>query len=393
MVTRVSTSAQLTSQITRLSSQQALLQDLATQLSSGKKTQQFSKLGSNLLTSVRARADIQSNSVYISNITNATRRMELMLNATGEIRAQGENLSGQMTLLSKESAHQQGNVVRYDDPLTENVETTILGYSSSEADVDLQSTQDMAKHTFDVVEDIINSKDGDRYILNGADTFTQPYTNNGLLDSAMTQLITDWKEGNITNNDLIASLTGEDDKLSDATVGFSAALSSDSVADISIRASETQEIDYTVRANEDPFRDLLVGLAFLKNDTLSPIADTYIAPNSPPSAPDVQGAPGADVDEMKENFYVVFDEISRMVEASLQGIDGVSTRVSVASKRASDVQTSLQDSQNMLSDSVADIENVNLDEVAIQISTLQVQLEASYSVTASTQQLSLVNYI
>lgn len=393
MVTRVSTTAQLTSQVNRLTAQQSLLQDLATQLSTGKKTQTYSGLGSDMLTSVRARASMGSNNVYMSNITNSLRRMELMLNSTSEIRSQGENMSSQLTLLSKESAHQQGDLVTYDNPLTDDVETTRVGYTSATPDTDLQAMQNMAESVYNTVADTINSKDGDRYLLNGADTGTQPFTDTGMLDSAMTKLITDWKAGTISNNDLISALTGNSDELSDTTVGFSAALSADNVGDISLRASDTQEVDYTVRANEDPFRDLIVGLAFLKNADLTPIADVYTPPNAPPSAPDVQGAPGDNVDEMKSNFYYVFDQVASMVDDSLQGIDSIGTRIAVASARAEEIQTQHQESQNVLAATISDVEDVSLDEIAVKISTLQTQLEASYTVTASTNQLSLVNYI
>ncbi len=398
MGTGISTLSQAQTQIKNLAEQQSLLNSLANQLATGKKTQKFSGLGNDALTTLRARADLSSLNAYSQNITNASRRMALMGNAIGEFKSQTSTISSSMLLFSQESYHQSGDEIFYDDPLTAEVEKIRVGLTSADPSVELQTMTDLADNLYDVVVSLLNSKDGDSYILNGSDTQTKPLNDSGLLDSAMTKLITQWKEGTISNEELIADLTSGDnstnlDAIDDSTIGFSAALSSGNVADVSVRASETIEVDYTVRANEDPFRDILVGLAFLKNATLSPMVDAYIEPNAYPNAPDVQGAPGDTIGEMQDNFFEVFNAVQTMVAEAAGKVDGVSYRIETANARVQELKEKHTNTKNMLTDTVSDIEDVDLNEVAVKISSLQVQLEASYAVTAQVQQLSLVNFI
>lgn len=397
-MTGVSTAAQARNQVERLNSQQALLENLATQLATGKKTQKMSGLGNDLLTSSRARANLNSLEVYMNNITNADRRMQIMLQSVNEIQAQAENLSGSVLLLSKESVHQQGEEVMYDDPLTAEVENTRVGMTSADPSIELQTLTEYADNLYGVVMDLLNAQDGDSYLLSGSDTTTKPLEDTGLLDSAITGLITDWKNGVISNEELIADLTSGNtsnnpDAITDDIIGFSSDLSSGNVGDLTVRASDNLEVDYTVQANEDPFRDLVVGLAFLKNAALPPIADTYTDPSSYPGPPDAQGAPGDTLDKMKENFFDVFSSVSSMIENAINDIDSIDFRVETSRARINEVKNNHTETQSLLTDTVAEIEDVNLDEVAVKISALQVQLEATYAVTASVQQLSLVNFI
>lgn len=398
-MTGISTTARLNSQVDRLTTQQTTLETLAMQLATGKKTQEFSGLGDDTLTSIRTRASFKANQVFQDNISSADRKMQLMLQSTKEIKSQSENLSGQLVLFSIESTHQKGDSVGYVNPLApEGTPAEILGMSSAEPSVEFQTMQDLAENLYKIVTDLLNVKDGDSYLLSGADTGNKPLNDSGLLDSAMTDLIAKWKDGTIGNNELIADLTSGDtssnpDAINDTTVGFNSNLSSDNVGDISVRATETLEVDYTVKANEDPFRDILVGLAFLKNASLGPIADAYIAPNEPPAAPDVQGAPGATVDEQKENFFKVYDAVAKMTADAIDGIDAINGRVETARARINDLNDAHKQEAAILSDITASVEHVNLDQVAVEISSVQTRLQASYAVSARVQELSLVNFL
>ena len=394
----VSTLGQVLNQIQGINNKQTLLAELTQQLNTGRKTQKFSGLRNDVLTSQKSRAGFDSLETFINNITNGDRRIKLTLTATEEIQAQTRNFSGSLINFSQESTHQKGEVITYDDPLTPEIETTQVGHTSAEPDVDLKTLQDLANNLFDIVVDFVNARDGEEYLLSGADNLTRPLIDGGTLDAALSSLITQWKNGAITNDQLIADIknrdtSGNPDAVTDTIVGYSAPLSANNVGKLTIRASETVEVDYTVRANEDPFRDILVGLAFIKNADLGPIADTYEPPNTFPGVPDAQGAPGADLDEMKDNFFAVYNAVQGMINDAIDDFDNVRFRLEASRARMQELKVSHKESQNFLQTTIDDIENVSLDKVAIEISTVQTQLEASYAVTAQTQRLSLVNFI
>ena len=87
----VSTLGQALDQIDRLKVIQSDFSLLSSQLATGKKTQKFTGLGSDILTSKRARADFKSLEIYKTNITNGEQRINQTLTALKEFRAQTAN--------------------------------------------------------------------------------------------------------------------------------------------------------------------------------------------------------------------------------------------------------------------------------------------------------------
>ena len=137
----------------------------------------------------------------------------------------------------------------------------------------------------------------------------------------------------------------------------------------------------------------MVAVSFLKNENLTPIADVYAEPYTPGDPTLADGAPGATIEEQKENFYNVFNKLIVMVNKALDDIDGVRYRLENARVRLNETRLAHENQQNVLKNSIDDVENVDINEVALQLNSLQIQLDASYRITASVQQLSLVNFI
>ncbi len=401
-MTAISTLGQSLAQVDRLKELQLQFDNLNSQLATGKKTQKFSGLGENVLTSKRTRADFKSLDTYIGNAKKADTRINLTLNAIEEFQAQVKELSNLLVGFSQQGAHQQGDIVYYDNPSTEANDNIAKGYTSGDPDLDLKTLQDLAEGIFDFVGELLNSKEGNRYLLGGAETNTKPFDNNGILDTAMSTLFSNWKDegsaNNITTASFINALKGRDasvdpDAMTDSIVGFNAALSSGTAGSVFSRVDENADIDYTALANDKGFRDVLVAVSFFKNPALGPIADVYTPPNAPPNAPDIKGAPGDTLQEQKENFYAVFNQMTSMVNNALDEIDGVRFKLENARARIDEVSKKHQDTQNLLLNVISDTEDADINEVALKINILQIQMEASYSVTASISKLSLVNYI
>ncbi|MCB1784387.1 MAG: hypothetical protein KDI13_10390 [Alphaproteobacteria bacterium] len=397
-MTGVSTLGQALRQIENIKNQQTAFNTLSSQLTTGKKSLSFTGLGTDTLASTRARTSLSSLSVYASNIDRADLRINLMLNSVEEFQSQTGNISSALVNFLQEGVHQKGATITYDDPSTPEVEETPVGMTSAESDNDLQSLIDIAGNLYDFMISLLNTKDGDRYIFGGAETLTKPLNDGGTLDAAMSSLITNWKSGSITTDELIADLTdrtatnGNADAITDTLIGYSSSLSSGTAGKVFVRADKSAELDYTTLANDQSFRDIIVALSFLKNENLPPIADVY-EDGVYPGTPDAQGAPGADIEEMKENFYAVFNKVVSMVDSAIDNID--STRFNLESVRAqmkqiADDQTN---QKTLLLNVVSDIEDVDVNEVAVKINALQVQIQTSYSVTALASQLSLVNFL
>ena len=97
MSTSISTLGQALSQINRFNQQQTLLSDLQTQLATGKKTQSFSGLGTDVILSLRSRSDIRAIDTYLSNISVADNRIDRMTTAIEEFQTQARNMAALMS--------------------------------------------------------------------------------------------------------------------------------------------------------------------------------------------------------------------------------------------------------------------------------------------------------
>jgi len=395
-MTGISTLAQSQNHIRILTEQQGLLNKLSTQLASGKKARVFSGLERDILSVQRSRANINSIEKYLVNITNGNRRLDLTRTAIEEFKAQAENLLDFMITFSQQSAHQKGELIYFDNPLTAEIETIPVGYDSAELDLDFRSLTEFARSLQSTFQDLINVQDGDRYLLTGSETTTEPISSTNTLDAAIGALLSDWKAGAITTDDLIADLNdrttdnGNADAITDTIVGYSTVLSTGSAKDVIMRADDTTEIDYTVLANENPFRDIMVIASYFANENLPPIADE-VDPGS--LAVLTQGAPGADVDEQKDNFFAVFQNLIQVLSTAVDELDAVRFRIENVRVRVEEKRIALESEKNILISTVSDIEDVDVNEIALALNTISIQLDASYRVTARTQELSLVNFI
>lgn len=398
-MTGVSTLGQAITQLERIKEQQTLFTTLSTQLSTGKKARFFNGLGSDVLVSKRSRADFKTVETYMDNIKNSDRRIRLMVNAIREFKEQARNLSTELVGLSQESVHQNGDIIFYDDPLTTAVENTPVGMTSANPDSEFQTLKQLAGDLVDFLKSLLNAQDEDRYILGGTDTLVKPLGSTNTLDAAISKALKDWKSGAISNDELLADLTdrtatsANPDAITDTIVGYSSVLSAGNGGKVFARISDTAEVDYTALANEDPFRNIIVAISFLTNENLGPIADAYIPPNAYPGVPDVQGAPGLTLDEMKENFFAVYGGVMQMVEESIQSIQTVEFKLENARSRLDEAKKGHEQTKNFLLNTISGVEDVDINEIAVKISGLEVSLDASYRLTAKLQELSLTNYL
>lgn len=377
-MTGVSTLGQSISQVNRLKTLQTQLDTLSLQLSTGRKASLFKGLEEDVIRSQRTRADLNQISSFQRNIDLGTLRLDLMINSVSEIERQ--------VGLAQDSL---------------NIEVT-------QGQIDLSQVKDAASNAFDQIVDLLNEKEGNTFLFAGADTGTQPITAAGALETAINTLLEDWQEGDITTEELISNIQNRtgDDALNDTLVGYSSTLAN--AKNVTIRADENAEIDYTVKADEDGFRNVLVALAVLKqlpadaNGQID-LADTYdddgnIVTNSaiPPEGttePEDEIALTELENEREDNFFELYNAMaSLLADGKSDTFDG---RLSLegAKERIDSINNTLKLEKNALENLITEIENVDLNETAVQLNSVQLQLEASYNVTSSVRRLSLVNFI
>ena len=400
-MTNISTLNQVIRQTERITAQQAQLDLLSSQIATGRKTQQFSGLDNQILSSQRTRASIDAIDTFIDNMTNSENRINLTLGTIEEFQQQAGNFAAALATFNQESAQQKGEpVYEDDDPLTPEIENDIIGYTSGELEVDFASLKDLASNLFDFVSDLLNTRFGDRFILSGADARTAPIGDTSALTSAMGSLINDWKNETITSEELLADLNdrtiedGNTDAITDTIIGYSATLSSNTAGRTFVRVSEQNELDTTVFANDEGFRDILVALSYFASDSLGPIADVYDVDPVTGVRTFVQGgSPGTNVDEMTDNFYEIFNEISLMVNNALDEIDEQRFKLETVRSRIDQLKTNYASEKNLLFATIDQVENVDINEASLKLNNLITTMEISFAVTGRVQQLSLINFL
>jgi flagellar hook-associated protein 3 FlgL len=400
----VSTYGNMLEQMDRLKNMQGNFSLLSYQLSTQKKTDKFSGLGSDVLVSKRARASVKSLDVYQNNIKLADNRIQQSLTSLNEFKKQAQNLKAFFISFSMESPHQDGDFIRQDDPGTPlETEITPIGLSSGNMDTDFKTMVNFAENMYGFLVDLVNRQDGDRYLFAGADNTTKPFDDNGLLQTQMNTAITNWKNegspGNISTAQFIADLTdrnasaGNPDAFTDTIVGYSSSLASGNAGKVNARINDVTEVDYTSLANSQGIRDIMVAVSFLKSENLGPIADVYAEPYTFGDAPVEEGAPGATLEEQLENFNAVFQQVSSMITKGIKEIEQEIVHLETSRIRLNEAAKVNAEQINVATSIIGDVEDVDINEVAVKITALQTSIEASYRVTAMMQQMSLVNFI
>lgn len=346
-MTFVSTLAQNNAQSARLGSMQVQLGILQNQIATGKKANLMKGLGTDVVLTNRARADFKRIESYLGNIQRSETRIKLMEQGLSAIQTQ-----------------------------TNAVIDSVVN-QTQEGDVELEFIRRLAVNSYDFIIDALNMKDGDAFIFSGSDTSTQPIIDTGTLDAHYANLNAEWEAGTLTinppNTTIAEEYISRYKSIPQVTLGFSASLND--AKQVFVRADDTVELNYTVLANQDPFRDIVAAVTALKNIST------------------LDSAPGATEDERQENFFAVFNDIAKTLTAAVDSVDLERFKLQTTLVNTDMIRKELTAEKNALLNTISDIEDVDLNEVAVKVTALQTQLEASYQVTAIVSQLNLAVFL
>lgn len=360
-MTNVSTLGQALDQAERIKMTQLQLSVMQTQIATGKKTQLFEGLGTDVIASKRARESLTKIGNYMNNIDIADRRLKMMVTAMNEIKEQAKAV-----LNAVEIQTQQG-------------------------EIEIDAIGDLARNTANFLNDLINERDGDRYLFGGSETMTPPLSDTGTMDTYILSQLNLWVGSTIDTDQLINSYRGRGGaELNDTLIGYSAPLSSGTAKSVYVRVEDNSEIDYTVFANSQGLRDIVAGVNMLAN--LDQVVDevTLDADDNPLTT---TTAPGATQQEQNDNFFKFFNDLGAMMNQALDLVDNELYQLSQSQAQLAKIKQSHKLDQNILKDTISQVEDADMNEVAVRLNSLQIQLEASYRVTASISSLTLANFL
>ena len=373
-MTGISNLGQALDQIARLKTQQNTLDTFSTQIATGKKTQQFSGLGGDVLKSQRARANINKLDQYTTNINNTSRRIDLMKSSMAQI-------SSQVNLVSN----------------------ALIVQPQGGEYPDFETTKQLATDVYDFVVDLMNTKDGDRFLFAGSDSQVKPIEDEGLFDTFLgtfryddTDLVTpaeasgfigEWGAGNITTEEFIASYQNANENI----LGYSEPLVSGSTGDVRVRVDENSDFDYTVLANNDAMKEIIIALGVLKN--MPPPENAPGALNDPNVPLTAQETAPFPPKERQDNFFQVINDIAQTIVGAVDKLAQEEYRLDLVQVQTENIKEQYVYQTNALQNTIGELEDVDLTETVAKLQQVQLGLEASYSVTALISDLSLVNFL
>mgnify|MGYP003386022601 CR=1 FL=1 len=337
MAVNISTLGQQISLINRVKEMQQSMSNAQLEISTGVKHQSYKDYGPDSLRIQRYRADLVGIEGYLYNIETTQVTIE------------------QMNSGLQESMDQAGNIL-----------SAISIQLAKGSEFDLDSIKGAAKAALQVIEANMNSKLGDRYLFAGSDVSNKPYTNANGATSDMQARMSDWLDGTVDTATFLAGIEG----ITDSQAGFSSTLQS--AKGVFARVDDTFEVDYTVLANNEGFKDIVSGLRALVNLE--------------------QPVEGVD-QPSRDDFYEVLDTMYRKVQ---DGVNGLRKNASTLAASSNTINTALEthknDRQNLLR-VLENTEGADVTDAVIRLQTLQTQLDASYRATAILSQLSLARLL
>lgn len=331
----VSTLAQLTSQLQRFNTLNTQFSDLQRQLSTNKKTTTYEGLGSEALTTLSHRAAISSNTRYTQNIDIATARIK--------------STSTTLTLVQKQVKQIQVGLLK--QPL--------------DGKTDITDVQAYTKKLLEILPGSLNEQLDGRYVLAGADADTKPYQGNEKLKALVDADVQDWLDGTITTDAFLAKI----ETYTDDEVGFSPEVLA--AGNNTVTADEDLRLDYTVKASDASIKKIMVATEVLNG----------------------LKTPGETDAPLPTEFEKIVNTMASKLDQGAKGLETNIVTLQAANATLSEVKTQQKYDSETLQGLVDDIENTDTTEVAVKLQNVQLQLEASYRVSAVVSSLNLLNYL
>lgn len=233
----------------------------------------------------------------------------------------------------------------------------------------LRSAVQLATDGLEQMTGALNLSSGGQYLFAGTQTDLKPFdaTKLGLAQTAVdTQFAALGIPSALTGADMTAYLTGAFAAGFDTDANWST-WSNASSENITARISKSETIETSLSANEEAFRDLAAGYTMLSQLASSDLNE---------------GARAA-----------LAAEASARLNAGMTKITALRSELGNRMARVEAADTSLKQQKDIVTISLASLEEIDLVEASTRVAALQTQLEVSYRVTGLIREISILDYL
>ncbi len=331
----VSFLAQSTVQSARLSDLRATFDELQRQVTTQKKSENYAGLGTDA-TNVQRLHNMKSlTDSYLKNMTSVSNRMSLMSSTMTQISDQAKSLVS--TVNNMGGATNIGTI------------------------------NQVAQQALDFIADMTNQQLDGRYLFAGSDSGTPPYTNVATAKQNMSQQVTQWLSGASSTTAFLSNTDG----MSATNLGLSSGLATSGA--VTARISQNMDVDYTVKADDPAFQDIINACAFLANLKQPDAANGDVATTT--------------------DFNTAVQHAVDLLNKGMQAMDGANQSLSSKFALIGTIKDQTTSDNALLQTQIDGIENIDPNTAIINLQSLENQLTASYQVTNIVGKLSLTNFM
>lgn len=310
------------------------LNDTQREISSGKKSETLAGLGNlGASQSIAFRNKVNVLDGYTNNLKMAQTKFSVMDGALGSITDQARNL---MTTLR---AQLQGG----------SPKSAIL---SNEADTNLQR-----------VAELLNTQVNGQYLFTGDNIYNTAFSSMTTLDTNIGGLNTGFLAGSPTVSSVVTAARA----VTTSNLGYSAGVLS--AGNVSFRADDSLDIDYTVNASQSGFADILRGMNLIKNLP------------APTNATE------------QTNYWTVVNAAIQLLDQGAAAVDQYQGTLGNSAKLVDDLISQHSEVSGNYQQFIGDIEDADVAESATRLQSLQTQIQMSYTLIGQLKDLSLINFL
>lgn len=231
------------------------------------------------------------------------------------------------------------------------------------SDVHANLMSDKAKSLLDSVYDKMNIQFNGRFLFSGDDIYSPAVNDRAALDASMSTLVAGWMSGTPTADSVALDARG--------VVGTDLGISNEAInaGNVSMRVDDKNDIDFTVKANQSGFSDVLRGLSIISN---------LPQPTTPAE---------------EANYWSIVNGALKLMDDGAKAIDTTQGLMGTRAKLVDTLISQHRDTQATYEQFIGDVEDVDMADASVRLQNLTTQLQSSLTVMAQTRNLSLVNYL
>ncbi len=310
------------------------LNKITQQVSTGKVAGVYADLGTKAGTSLDLHAQDNVLTTFISAINNVQLKTDQMDSSLTDMTNALQTVAADMDKLAQGGGTPDANTLAMIQTAAQNALSSLIGD--------------------------VNTSVGGSFVFAGNNSGTAPITNTGAANTNVAAIVAAYNSGTPAST-VIANLNS----MAETQLGYNSNLAA--AGNNKFQADNNLTLDYTMKGDESQFQDAIKGLAEIANLQYN---------SSNPSG-----------------FWSIYQDAKARLDNANTAVTSRQGQLGIMRGQMASLVSSHQSTQLTVEGNISNLEDADLPGLATQLSTLQTQLQETYTIIGQLKNLSLVNYL